>query len=294
LIINKNILIIGADSFVARHFIQKTRCPNRIKLISRKQIPGEQIIYCEDFANIEEKHFDWADVVMNFAAVVHSPKAEAESYYRVNHQLMQENASKARKNGVRLFIQMSSLSVYGPQPYIKASTPEKPLTHYGKSKLLADQTLQDMETKLFRILILRPPMIYGALDAPGNMNKLIRLVRKGWPLPFARTKNQKQFLNINNLIAILDELIEQEKTGIVIPADKDRISIGELTHTIAQKLDKSTRLFHIPTQNHILKILFPALYHKMFASSIIDPDFCYSLSQGTGIAKGIEEMTGST
>jgi UDP-glucose 4-epimerase len=290
---SKNILIIGADSFVARNFVQKSQLQSHFQLVSRKQLSGLNVIRSKDYSDIDEKLFEWADVVLNCVAVVHSPKAPVESYYRINHRLTSNNAAKARKNGVRLFIQLSTIAVYGMQSYIDQTTEEKPVSHYAKSKLLADKRLQNMQTGLFKILIIRPPMIYGAFDTPGNLKRLIHLVDKGWPLPLARNKNKRQFLNVHNLAAILDELIEKEKTGVIIPADREHISTRELVDIIGNKLNKKARLFHVPGQDVIIKFLFPALYHKLFADSIIDPDFCYTLSQGTGISKGIEEMIGT-
>ena len=289
----KNILIIGGDSFVAENFLRKTTSGANIRLISRKKTHQENETISSDFTDIQEKHFQWADIVFNCAAVVHSPKAPVKSYYRVNYTLTRNNALKAKKNGVRLFIQMSTIAVYGLQSYIDKSTIENPLSHYGKSKLLADTVLQEMVKDDFNVLIIRPPMIYGEAHAPGNMGKLFNLVNTGLPLPLGGINNKRQFLNIDNLVAFLDEDIEKELTGIRIPADSESISTTELIKLIGKKLNKPTLLFHIPGQIWFVKHFFPALYQKLYTDLIINPDFMYSIHTGIGLNEGIEKMVGS-
>lgn len=289
----QNILIIGGDSFVAENFLRKTTSGANIHLISRKKTHQENETISSDFTDIHEKHFQWADIVFNCAAVVHSPKAPDKSYYRVNYTLTKNNALKAKKNGARLFIQMSTIAVYGLQSYIDKSTIENPLSHYGKSKLLADTVLQEMVKDDFNILIIRPPMIYGEAHAPGNMGKLFKLVNTGLPLPLAGINNKRQFLNIDNLVAFLDEAIEKELTGIRIPADQESISTTELIKLIGKKLNKPALLFHIPGQIWFVKHFFPGLYQKLYTDLSINPDFMYFIHTGIGLKEGIEKMARS-
>lgn len=286
----KNILIIGGDSFVAGNFVEKTGLANNILKISRRNTNYEKEVISLDFSDIKEKHFQWADIVFNCAAIVHSPKASTESYYEVNYKLTEKNALKAKNNGVRLFIQMSTIAVYGNQPHIDKSTVEKPLNPYGKSKLLADNALREMATDDFKVLILRPPMIYGETHAPGNMRKLITLVNTGLPLPLAGINNKKQFLNIDNLVAFLDDAIEKEPTGIKIPADKESISTTELVKLIGKKLNKQPFLFHIPGQIFLIKHFFPAFYQKLYTDLSIHSDLTPFRNKMTSLNEGIEKM----
>ena len=188
---------------------------------------------------------------------------------------------------------MSTIAAYGNQSYIDKSTVEKPLNPYGKSKLLADNVLKEMVSEDFKVLILRPPMIYGEANAPGNMRKLINLVNTGLPLPLAGINNKKQFLNIDNLVAFLDEATEREITGIRIPADKESISTTELIKLIGKNLNKQAFLFRIPGQIWFVKHFFPALYQKLYTDLIIHFDFRYSIHTDIGLNEGIEKMAGS-
>ena len=78
-------------------------------------------------------------------------------------------AQKAKQAGVRQFVQMSTIAVFGSASRISATTPEKPQTYYGSSKLKADKELVAMSDREFRTAIIRPPMAYGGGMAPGNM-----------------------------------------------------------------------------------------------------------------------------
>lgn len=74
--------------------------------------------------------------------------------------------------------------MFGSASRISETTPERPQTYYGSSKLKADKELMAMSDREFKAAIIRPPMAYGGGMAPGNMLRLIRLVNKHIPLPF--------------------------------------------------------------------------------------------------------------
>ena len=128
----------------------------------------------KDFWNIPDEFFSKADVVINFATIVHAKKnIKKELYYEINHKLTVKNAIKVKRNGVGQFIQMSTIAVYSQTNYIDNNTKEKPINAYGKSKLLADNELLKLEDDKFRVVIIHPAMVYGGGNAPGNMMRLI-------------------------------------------------------------------------------------------------------------------------
>ncbi len=71
-----------------------------------------------------------------------------ELYYKVNRDLTIELANKAKNAGVKQFIFMSTLSVYGlvgavgKEVMINKDTLCRPNSFYGKSKLEAEQLLE--------------------------------------------------------------------------------------------------------------------------------------------------------
>ena len=156
----KNVLIIGGSSFVARHFIAHTQHIFNLKVVSRSQTGFHGEIISSDFWDIHEDVFKHIHAVINFAAIVHKRnKLPDEIYQKVNHQLAVSNARTAQQNGIRLFIQISTVSVYGKVNSITYDTPENPVDNYGKSKLCADRELITINDPDFKVAIIRPPMI---------------------------------------------------------------------------------------------------------------------------------------
>jgi UDP-glucose 4-epimerase len=76
-------------------------------------------------------------------------------YRQINTDLPVAVAKQAKASGVRQFIFMSSLSVYGLRVgIIDKKTIPAPTTMYGKSKLAAEKQLQALSSPDFHILIL--------------------------------------------------------------------------------------------------------------------------------------------
>lgn len=120
------------------------------------------------------------------AHVSSDPKME-EIYYNVNCDLTIETAKKAKADGVKQFIFMSSIIVYGDSNgkkiVIDENTIPMPSNFYGNSKLQAEKGLKPLGSDNFKVAILRPPMIYGK-GSKGNYPKLAKVAQK---LPFFPT-----------------------------------------------------------------------------------------------------------
>lgn len=266
------VLIVGADSFIASHFIESYKEKYIFLPISRVKKNYDNEILLNDFFQIPDNYFYKIDVIMNFAAIVHATRnIKKELFYEINHKLAVENAIKAKRNGVRQFIQMSTVAVYGYTDHIDINTKEKPVNAYGHSKLLADNELKKMEDDNFKVAIIRPSMVYGGGNAPGNMMRLIKLVDKQISLPFKGINNKRFFLNIENLVVFLNRVIEKNSNGRFILSDKEGISTFELIKLIGKSLGKESRQFRITSMFiFLIKLIKPGFYYKLFSSLIID------------------------
>src|SRR5699024_6867974 len=123
-----------------------------------------------------------------------------ELYYQVNRDLTIEVAQKAKHEKVKQFIFMSSIIVYGDSKaekvVIDRHTKPNPSNFYGQSKLEAEQRILPLDSKDFKIVIVRPPMIYGK-HSKGNYPKLAKAAQK-LPL-FPNIDNERSMLHIDNL-----------------------------------------------------------------------------------------------
>lgn len=198
----------------------------------------------------KEKPFHGYDAVLHVAGLVHQPQTkndpvQAEAYDRINHQLAVETAQKAKAEGVRQFLFMSSASVYGLDApvgkviMITKETPLNPRDNYGISKKHAEESLRKLQDDQFRIAILRPPMIYGK-GCKGNYQTMAKLARK---LPvFPKVRNQRSMLYMENLAEFIRLLIDDEAEGIFCPQNNEYVNTSDMVNLIAHANGKGIML----------------------------------------------------
>lgn len=270
----KQILIIGGNSFVARNFIRSQAGNYTIHTIVRKATGYQDEEVYPDFFDVSGERFKQVDVVINCAAIVHQKDKVADQVYdRINNELAVNLAQKAKTAGVTTFIQLSTIAVYGRQTHINSDTVGSPETPYGKSKLEADRRLAALNDPGFCVVSIRPPMVYGSIDAPGNMIRLIRFMAKGIPLPFKKLTNQRDFIHIDNLVGFIAAFIQQRVPGTFLVSDNAPVLISELYNVIVKQLGKSNRSFAMPGIGYkTIQAITPGVYDKLFGNLTIAID----------------------
>lgn len=228
----KRILITGANSYVGTSFEKHL-----------KQWADQYTVDTVDMVDgsWREKSFQGYDAVFHVAGIVHlkNKKRDVQQialYNKVNVQLAVETAKKAKAEGVKQFIFMSSASVYGLDApvgqmiMITKDTPLGPVDHYGISKAKAEEGLRSLAGDGFRLVILRPPMIYGK-GCKGNYATLTKLARR---LPvFPLIDNQRSMLYIENLCELVRLMVDDEAEGIFCPQNEEYVNTSEMVNMIA-------------------------------------------------------------
>src|SRR4030042_643533 len=209
------ILITGTNSFIGNNFIHFSRYKSFevVSLIIKKP---------------QEINFSGFDVVLHLTAIVHqSKKIAREEYFKINRDLCITVAQNAKAAGVKQFIQLSTIKVYGEFTSQLKLWDENstclPGDYYGKSKYEAEQSLKKIETPDFVVSVIRTPVVYGE-GVKANMLRLIKLVDK-WPLlPFGKVSNKRNYPYSENLVGYIDKIIEKRISGTFIAMDNDPIS----------------------------------------------------------------------
>lgn len=151
----KKILITGANSYIGTSFEKyMAQWPEKYQVDTVDMIDGTW----------REKDFSGYDTVFHVAGIAHQKETQenAELYYKINRDLAFDTAVKAKTDGVKQFIFLSSMSVYGLETgVITKETVPTPKSNYGKSKLQAEELLNGLADETFKVAILRPPMVYG-------------------------------------------------------------------------------------------------------------------------------------
>ena len=255
-----NILLTGANGFIGKYFRKQYAPQYNIKTFS---------FLHDNFASL---HVEGIDVVIHLSALVHQMGgASIKAYEKVNVKQTLELARKAKESGVGHFILMSSIKVYGEEtdfPYREIS-PTEPQDAYGKSKLKAEQELQNLESENFVVSIIRTPIVYG-YGVKANIKNLINLIRKVPILPFAGISNKRSFVYIGNLCAMIEKIIATKRSGIFLAADDAPLSTTKLIEVIAQYSEKKVFLIAVPLFPELLKWLKPSLYKRLYESLEVD------------------------
>ncbi|CAM4017802.1 NAD-dependent epimerase/dehydratase family protein [Arcobacter cloacae] len=254
------LLITGSNGFVGNYFISRYKNKYNIKTFS----------FLKDHIN----NLDCSDidVVFHLSALVHQMGgASCEEYERVNVTQTLQLAKNAKESGVKHFVFMSTVKVYGEETESKYTedstcTPED---EYGKSKLKAEIELQKLEDEDFKVSIIRTPIIYG-YGVKANIKNLVNLVNKVSILPFGNIQNKRSMVYIGNLCHIVDEVITQQKSGIFLASDDEPLSTSRLIELIAKNLDKKIYLVKIPFFESLLKILKPSFHKRLYGSLEVD------------------------
>jgi len=219
----------------------------------------------------KDKDFSEYDVVFHVAGIAHikETKENANLYYKVNRDLAFEVAKKAKVEGVKQFIFLSSMSVYGIEKgVISKNSPIKPKSNYGKSKYQAEELILSLEDNNFTISILRPPMIYGK-GCKGNYIRLAKLALKT-PI-FPDFDNKRSMIYIDNFSEFVKRIIDNNQSGIFCPQNDEYIKTTDMVELIAKthgKKIKVTRFFN-PFVNLMLK---NGTVNKVFGDLIYDKD----------------------
>ena len=265
----KKILITGANSYIGTSFEKyMAQWPEKYQVDTVDMIDGTW----------REKDFSGYDTVFHVAGIAHSDTGHVSEerkafYYKINRDLTYETAEKAKADGIKQFIFMSSAIVYGDsapigkEKIITKDTPVSPANFYGDSKVQAENRITPLSDEGFKVVILRPPMIYGP-GSKGNYPVLSKLARK---LPiFPAVKNERSMLYIDNLSEFVRLMIENEEKGIFWPQNTEYSNTTDLVKMIARVHGKKIAI--IPGFAWLLKIFgyFSGIVNKAFGNLSYD------------------------
>lgn len=257
---SKNILITGKNSYIGNQleeWLTETSEPYNVMKISVRD---------DKWADFD---FSTFDTVVHVAGVAHIKETEKNQnvYYQVNRDLATAVAQKAKLEGVKHFIFLSTMSVYGiEQGIIDENTPLKPQNAYGKSKLEAEEKIAKLQDTIFKVTIIRPPMVYGK-ESKGNYTRLAKLAVRS-PV-FPEINNKRSMIYIDNLSECIRSIISTSKQGVVLPQNKDYVNTTELVKLIAKAHGK--KIFLIKGFNSLIKLWNNTVINKVFGSLIYAP-----------------------
>ncbi|MZQ74573.1 MAG: NAD-dependent epimerase/dehydratase family protein [Peptoclostridium sp.] len=255
----KRILITGAGSYIGTSFEKwVSQWPDQYK-VDTIDIKGNEW---------NDKSFRSYDVVYHIAAIVHIKENDTDKYFKVNRDLAIEVAKKAKIEGVRQFIFLSTMGVYGMElGFVDENTEPNPKTPYAESKLEAERLLNEISDDSFKISILRPPIVYGK-DCRGNYPRLAKIASKS-PI-FPKVKNERSMIFIDNLSEFVRLIVDYELGGLFFPQNKEYVNTTKLVKLIAKAHGKELKATETFNPLLYLGIKLSETFGKVFGSFVYD------------------------
>lgn len=271
----KKVLITGKNSYIGtslKKWLEQNKNEYEVEEIETQNDEWKQV----DYSN--------CDTVLHVAGIAHvssDPNLE-DLYYKVNRDLAIEVAKKAKLDGAKQFIFMSSMIIYGKdepigeEKVINKDTIPSATDFYGKSKLDADLAIRELEDENFKVVIVRTPMVYGP-NCKGNFPKLKKLAKLS-PI-FPNIENKRSMIYIDNLCEFFKQVIDNQAKGTFYPQNKEYISTKQIIEIMANSQGK--KIHFIKLFNPLIKLLSKRvnIINKVFGSKIyakeLSGDFSY-------------------
>jgi nucleoside-diphosphate-sugar epimerase len=237
----RQVLVTGSSGFVGKNVFNFLKVNYKLREINRLDILK---LMPRDLIN--------SKAVIHLAGKAHDLRgiSNSDEYYRVNTDLAKTVFDAFLDSEAKVFITLSSVKAVADE--VEGHLTEEfipvPITHYGKSKLLAEQYILSKEIPHNkRVYILRPCMIHGQGNK-GNLNSLYNLVSKGIPWPLGAFENKRSFCSIDNLMFIIKELIEREDipSGVYHVADDESLSTNDVISILAETQNKKPKIWNVP------------------------------------------------
>ena len=206
----KKVLITGANSYIGVSF------ENYVK----EHYASELFVDTVDMidGSWRDKNFGEFDIIYHVAGIAHADVGNVseetkKKYYAINTDLSIETCQKAKIEGAKQFVFMSSAIIY------------------GDSKWQADKGVRELADEKFLVTVLRPPMIYGK-GSKGNYPTLAKMAKR---LPvFPDVVNERSMLYIESLCECLCQVMIRGEDGIFWPQNPEYTRTSEMVQTIAE------------------------------------------------------------
>lgn len=259
---SESVLITGASGFLGYHMILAAlekklevfavvRKSSRIEHLKDLPVKFVSLNY-EDIDSmakvlIENK----VNYIIHASGVTKAVKQQEYDHVNATYSV---NLAKAAEGSTHFkkMVFISSLAALGPStdevtPITEQSIP-KPVTAYGRSKLLAEKELSNIKIPL---TILRPTAVYGPRDK--DIFIMINTLNKGFDPYMGNFSQTLSFVHARDVADVAVEALFVNGTGIYNISDGNYYNRYQFADITKKLLNKNSIRFHIPMP--VIKLL---------------------------------------
>ena len=225
------VLIVGKNSYIARRtgaWFEKKPVPAEVEYISVRD---------ESWKQTDLTPYD---AVIYTAAIVHrKDEVPLETYDAGNAQQPFEFAQAAKAAGVKQFVFLSTMGVYGQDKKLPAgnivdeNTLLKPFPGYGSSKLKGEQMIQGLQDEKFHVSIIRPANVYGKGCKGGYISGFAKITATLPVLPRAFEESKQGMLFVDNLAELCWLAANSDCSGVYPAQDRTPVSAYDIMRAMA-------------------------------------------------------------
>lgn len=242
------VLVTGASGFIGRYLLNELMEHGyEVRALTRRAIKVEGVeVMKGDITKLStlQKAFHGIDAVFHNAAYA-ADYGDRRKFFEVNVEGTRNVAEMCKKNGVGRIIYTSSAGVYGfpnTNEWITEDSPKKPINAYQRSKLEAENVLNEYED--IHISVVRPPLVLGA-----GAKAAFMLLSKMEEQKMAYIGDGKNYITIahpKDVALCLRLALEKDEEGDIFNVVSFVCRIEELYKEIANELGVEEPKKHMP------------------------------------------------
>jgi len=259
----KSCLVIGGSGFLGGYLVNKLLSMDYKVTSTYNSQPRKEksldpnLSFCKaDICERDEieglfSGLDYVFLCVNISPVNLSKEEYKRRITRINTKGVHNVAQCMIKYKTKVLVFLSSVAAMGAKTDTACydeSTSFEPEEAYGKSKLLAEKTLQDYYRKgLIDGAILRPSGIYGP-GGFGPLGKIVGFLNKGFVPIIGNGENLQSIVYVGNVANAAIAVAETNLSpgAVYVISDNRPYSVNEMISTTARIMGKKYRTIHFP------------------------------------------------
>lgn len=251
----KRILVTGATGFIGQALVAAAvRAGYVVRVAIRREVSFAPSVEVKLISDLRNK-IEWdpilqdVDIVVHAAGLAHADQTDDAfgQFDQINWLATARLTAAAKAANIKRFVYISSVRAQiGPTAshIIRESDFPMPTDYYGRSKLAAETAIKAANISY---TILRPVVVYGP-HAKGNIHTLGRVAALPFPLPFKDFIHRRSLVALDNLVAAILFVLENEKAAneTFLVAGPRSLTLAEFIAILRKSQGRKPWLFYFP------------------------------------------------